>query len=197
MKKAVVFLFVCLLVFSLISCGKEPVGGLPAADAVLPAEEALEAAKKEDVAVVEDLRCTSGKELLDAFYAKVEKKEPASVVCAVFRTLNKERVTAELYETEKRNYPQTWFYRLAFDGESFTVTTRLSTQPTAGKAETYRYLLRMTGEMPSTAIYSSYDHYVLVDDPEATWEKIIAGYVSSRLDTPQYRHLAVYTTYAD
>lgn len=197
MKKAIVFLSVFLLALSLFSCAREPVNILPAADAVLPAEEALKAAKKEDVVVVEEARCTSGKKLMDEFYAKVEEKTPASVVCAYFRTLKKESTSEDLYESEKSRYPQMTFYRITFDGESFTVTTRLSTQEKADSAKTYRYLLHMTGDMPSTAIYSTYDHYVLVDDPEATWEKIWAGLLSSHSEAPKYRHLAVYMTCAE
>ena len=197
MKKTTVLLSVFLLALSLLSCAKEPAGGLPAADAVLPAEKALEAAKKEDVVVVEDARCTSGKELWDAFYAKTEKKEPASVVCASFRTLDKESVSEELYKAQKDRYPQLTFTLIEFDGETFRARTRLSTVEKTDDRGSYRYLLHLSGDMPPSARYAHYDHYVLSDDPSLTWEQILAVYVSSSAHPVIPRHFPVFSSYTD
>ena len=64
-------------------------------------------------------------------------------------------------------------------------------------AAIWRVLLdvHFTGDAPSsTALYSSYDNYVLVDDPTATWEGIWAGMVSSQL-VAGYKHFTVYRNY--
>ena len=59
----------------------------------------------------------------------------------------------------------------------------------------FKYLLHFTGDAPSsTALFSSYDDYVLVDDPTATWEGIIAGLASSQFGAG-YKHCTVYRNY--
>ncbi len=196
MKKGILLPVLFLSALFLFSCRAAPETG-PVFNAVLPAEKALEAAKKEDVVVIENSRCTSGKKLWDAFYAKTEKKEPASVVCASFRTLDKESVSEEFYKAQKDRYPQLTFTLIEFDGETFRARTRLSTVEKTDDTGSYRYLLHLSGDMPPSARYAHYDHYVLSDDPSLTWEQILAVYVSSSAHPVIPRHFPVFSSYTD
>jgi len=163
---------------------------------VCSADDALELSKKTDTVVFEGLRCTSGSDVWDAFYQAVSNKSPASVLCAHYYILNKESMSEELYESEKDQYPKLFFYLIEFDGEKYTVKTRESTAETIDYQETFQYLLHFTGMAPATARYSSYDNYVLVDDPSATWEGIMAGIISSKFGAG-YKHCTVYQNIFD
>jgi hypothetical protein len=74
--------------------------------------------------------------------------------------------------------------------------TRESTAETIDYQETFQYLLHFTGMAPATARYSSYDNYVLVDDPSATWEGIMEGIISSKFGAG-YKHCTVYQNIFD
>ena len=158
---------------------------------VCTADEALALAKKTDAVVFEERGCTSGKEVWDAFYRAVSGNSPASVLCAHYYVLDRERVSEELYEEEKDQYPKLFFYLVEYDGKEFSVKTRDSTEEKPDQQETFRYLQHYTGDAPSTALYSSYDNYVLIDDPDATWDEIMAGMASSQLNAG-YRHCTIY-----
>jgi len=67
----------------------------------------------------------------------------------------------------------------------------------AGDGESYRYLLHLAGDMPLSARYAHYDHYVLADDPSLTWEQIPAVYVSSSAHPVIPRHFPVFSSYTD
>ena len=158
---------------------------------VCPADEALAWSKENEATVFEGMTCTSGKEVWDTFYETVTAGKPASVLCAHYYTLDPEHVSPELYAQEKDSYPRLYFYLVEYDGENFVVTTRDSREETADSQETFRYLLHFTGDTPATAVYRHYDYYVLVDDPEATWEGIEAGLFSA-VAGAGYRHCMVY-----
>ena len=144
------------------------------------AEEALELSRKSDTVVLEDLTCTSGKEVWDAFYKSASSGKPASVLCAFYYTLDKEGVSEELYEQEKDLYPQLFFMLVEFDGKEYSVKVRQSSEEKPEKEETYQYLKHYTGDAPSTATYSTYEYFVLVDDDSLTWEDIEMGLFSSQ-----------------
>ena len=193
MKKIFALILVFSFALSLASCGEnKSADGL--FDTVCSADDALEKSKAADVVVFEDGRLTSGGEVWDSFYNDANDKKSASVLLAHYYTLDKEHVSAELYEEEKDNYPKLFFYSLEYDGEVFNVTTRESTADETEYRETFKYLLHFTGKAPSTALFSNYDNYVLVDDPEATWEGIEAGLFSSQSDAG-YKHCTVYNNY--
>lgn len=46
-------------------------------------------------------------------------------------------------------------------------------------------------EAPETALFDSYEYYVLTDDEDVTWDEIMKGLYSSDSHTPRYRHLTV------
>lgn len=127
----------------------------------------------------------------DAFCRAVDSGEAASVLCAHYYTLDREHVSEEYYEEEKEHYPQLFFCRVEYDGSSFTVTIRESTEKEPETHENYRYLRHFTGDAPAQAAYSSYDYYVLTDDDTVTWEDIFYSMVSSQSDA-LIRHCTVY-----
>jgi hypothetical protein len=162
---------------------------------VCSADDALELARKSNIPVFELQGCTSGNETWDTFFQTVNNGTPASVLCAHYYVLDKEHMSAELYEEEKDKYPKLFFYLVEYDGTEYSVKVRESTVEAVDYQESFKYLLHFTGDAPSsTALYSSYDNYVLVDDPTATWEGIWAGMVSSQLDAG-YKHFTVYRNY--
>lgn len=163
---------------------------------VCSADDALELSRKTDTVVFESSGCTSGNEVWDAFYQTAMNGTPASVLCAHYYVLDQERMSEELYEEEKDQYPKLFFYLVEYDGKEYSVKIRESTEEALDRQETFPYLLHFTGEAPATAQYSSYDYYVLVDDPPATWEKIQEGLFSSQLGVG-YRHCTVYRNYFD
>lgn len=198
MNKVLPILLMLLAVMALASCTGSPGEGGKADQnveslfqTVRSADEALELAGKADAVVFEELRCTSGKEVWDAFYQTVSDGAPASVLCAKYYVLDKDRMSEELYEEEKDKYPKLFFYLVAYDGKEFSVKVRESTEEALDYQETFQYLLHFTGEAPSSAAFSAYDNYVLADDPSATWEGILEGMVSSQFGAG-YKHCTVY-----
>ena len=104
-------------------------------------------------------------------------------------------MSEELYEEEKDQYPKLFFYLVEYDGKEYSVQVRESNVEALDYQETFQYLLHFTGDAPSsTALYSTYDNYVLVDDPTATMEGIWAGLVSSQFGAG-YKHCTVYQNY--
>lgn len=158
---------------------------------VRPADEALELAKRSDAVVMERQGCTSGKEVWDAFFRTVSGGSPASVLCAQDYVLDPEHMSEELYEQEKAQYSKLFFYLVEYDGAEYAVKIRGSTEEALDAQERFQYLLHFTGSAAVTALYSDDDNYVLVDDPSATWEGIMAGMVSSQLGAG-YKHCTVY-----
>lgn len=183
MKKVFTMLFLILILGTFVSCKTERAQDLSLFDTVFTADEALDASKDGSVVVFEDMKCTSGKELWDAFYQTVSQGKSASVLCAHYYTLDEDRVSQELYEAEKDLYPMLFFYLLEYDGDLFTVTVRQSTENEIEHKDSFPYLMHYTGEAPAQASFSSYDYYVLVNDQTLTWNDIVVGLISSQLNT--------------
>ena len=164
-------------------------------ETVCPADEALEQSRKTGAVVFEKQGCTSGNDVWDAFYQTAMGGSPAAVLCAHYYVLDKENVSPELYEEEKDQYPKTFFSLIEFDGKEYAVQTRESDAEAPGDRETFPYLLHRTGDAPSAeALFSSYDIYVLAEDPEVTMEDIWAGLASSQSGAV-IRHCIVYQNY--
>lgn len=157
------------------------------------ADEALKLAKESDVVVMEDMVCTSGKNVWDDFYKAVSGGNPASVLCATYYTIDKNHMSPELYEQEKDKYPCLYFTLLEYDGNVFTTKVRDSKSDTIEGEESYKYIQHFTGNPPPTALYSTYDYFVLLDEKAENWEEIEAELYSS-----QYGVLRKYkTVYSD
>ena len=208
MKRIVVLLLLIAAVTMLVSCSKATGGNEMSScknpegqdiktvfETVCSADEALELARKTDTVVFERQGCTSGNDVWDSFYQTVTDGSPATVLCAHYYVLDKEHMSAELYEEEKDQYPKLFFYLLEYDGKEYSVKVRESSVEALDYQETFQYLLHFTGDAPSvTALYESYDNYVLVDDPTATMEGIWAGMLSSYYPSG-YKHFIVYRNY--
>ena len=208
MKRIVTLLVVIVLVTLLASCAKNngrkemsDNGSSEGPDirtifgTVCSANEALDLSRKTDTVVFERQGCTSGNEVWDSFYQTVISGSPATVLCAHYYVLDKERMSAELYEEEKGQYPRLFFSLLEYDGKEYSVKVRESSVEALDYQETFQYLLHFTGDAPSaTAHYSTYDNYVLVDDPTVTMEGIWAGMVSAQHDA-EIKHYTVYRNY--
>ena len=190
MKKAILFLLMLLM---LTSCAVHTPDSL--FQTVCSADEALKLAKKTDTVVFEQQGCTSGREVWDSFFRSVSNGKPASVLCAHYFVLDKERISEELYEEEENEYPKLFFYYVEYDGKEYHIKTRESTKETPDDRETFQNLLHLTGEAPETALYSAYDRYVLTDEPSITWEDIEAGLYSSQAGAG-YRHFTVYEDFS-
>ena len=191
MKKVFAVLLTLVILVSCVSCGAESSQDTSLFDAVMSADEALEAAKRESVVVFEDSKCIAGDKIWDEFYKTAIRGEAASVLCASYHTLDRKNVSEELYQAEKDKYPMLFFEKLEYDGNTFKITVRLSTEEELDYEESFKYLMHYTGDAPAMADFSAYDYYVLVDDPTATWEEIMAGMVSSQMGT-RVKHYAVY-----
>ena len=113
----------------------EALSGIADAYAAATAEEALRRSKETGAVVIEGLECTAGENVWSDFYKTVSKGEPASILVARYYTLDPARVSAELYEQEKDEYPKLFFYYLSYDGERYTVTVRESTEEKSEEPE--------------------------------------------------------------
>ena len=197
MRRFIGVILVMTLVLLCASCNsarKKEVNDITFFDTVCTADEALEKAKASDTVVIGFEGCTSGAKVWDSFYERVETGKPASVLCAHYYTLDKEYVSEELYEADKDKYPQLYFFLLEYDGSTFNLKIRKSDEASVESQETYRCLLRMTGDAPKTALYESYERYVLCDDPDLTWEDIEKSMLSSV--SPEFiKHCPVYEEY--
>lgn len=191
MKKAFIVLLVILILGTCVSCKTENAQDMSLFDTICTADEALEASKKGSVVVIEGMKCTAGDEIWDKFYQTVSHGKSASVLCAHYYVLDKERVSEELYEAEKDMYPMLFFDKLEYDGDVFTVTTRKCTEKKIDHEESFKYLMHYTGDAPAQANFSSYDYYVLVDDQTVTWDEIMAGVLSSQAGA-WIKHHSVY-----
>lgn len=187
MKKIFTAILVIIIPVMCVSCKTDT----SLFDTIYTADEALIASKKSSVVVFEGMKCTAGEKIWNKFYQTVSQGNPASVLCAQYYEHNKNGVSEELYEAEKDLYPMLFFYKLEYDGDTFTVTVRQSTEKEPEFEERFKYLMHYTGDAPAQASFSSYDYYVLVDDRRVTWEEIAAGMVSSQVGAG-VKHCSVY-----
>ena len=192
MRKIITIVLIVSAILMLSSCaGKEKSMTNELFEKSMSASEALELSRESDVVVIEESGCTSGQDVWDRFYARTQKGRADSVLCAHYYTLDKDHVSVELYEEEKDHYPVMYLFMLDFDGKEYSVTIRESSNPDIESEETYKYLRYFTGKAPETALFDSYEYYVLTDDDNVTWDEIMKGLYSSDSSTPRYRHLTV------
>lgn len=81
---------------------------------------------------------------------------------------------------------------LSFDGREYTLEWLEDGQRLT---RTYGYLKHYTGEKErENMAYDYFEHYVLVNDPDVTWEQIFEGLISSQLGA-YIEHWTVYSDY--
>lgn len=132
-----------------------------------------------------------GRDTWLAFYEKTQRREEASVRIVLFYTLERDGCTEEYYEAEKNNYPHLFASEVRFDGEKYHVSSLhydgsgfvLQNQQGYDEPDaTWKYLMHYTGvPRQETALFTSYDRYVLVNDDSVTWEDLQRGMFSSTL----------------
>ena len=132
-----------------------------------------------------------GKDLWLAFCEKTESGEPASVRIGKYYTLDKTNADEEYYEAVKADYPALYLNELAFDGTRYTISPMhrdgteyiVYEQPGYDNPVTsWKYLMHYTGKPSSkTALFHTYDKYVLVNDDTVSWEDLERGLFSSQL----------------
>ncbi len=166
------------------------------------ADDILASVKEENYVVFEDLRLTSGGEVWQEFYEKVQNGQSAQVRVVNYYTLGDEsRYSPEYYAEIKDDYPKLFFvYLLYIDGEGFFVADRPSMDAEAESMAEYQYLKHFEGDARTPqAAYSYYDRYVLVNDNTLTWEEIEHQMFSSQIYTGEkdMRYKTVYCNFID
>ena len=202
MKYLPLLLTMLLLPGLCAGCGVKRAGIKPDNQAlfntVCPADEALEKARAAGIPVMEDLRCTAGQAAMETFYETVSAGKKAQLVCLSYYTLDSRFMAEESYEERKDQYPQASFILVTFDGKTYTVTERLSSDIEPEYRSSFPCLVHLTGNAPSQASYSTYDTYVLADDPSITMERIWESWLSSDSQVAfGCPHYIIFNHYAD
>ncbi len=163
----------------------------------MTADGVLKQVKSEGYVVLENLRLTNGKRVWQKFYNTAMDGQPCSVNLAHYYTLDKDSVSEEYFEAEKDNYPVIYLAELTFDGNEYNIKVWNSDKTELDTDRTYKYLMHYTGEPNSpSAVFSSYDNYVLVNDNTVTYEDIQWGMLSSQFGD-YIDHYSVYINHID
>ena len=174
--------------FMYTSCSKNGVD-MTLFEEKLSAQEALQQASNAGIPVIGIKGCESGKDVWEKFWDKVQDKKPASVLVADYYTLEGQNMSEELYEEEKDLYPQLFFTLIEYDGNEFSLKVRKSDEEKLDRDEKFKYLLHLTGNAPETALYESFDRYVLTDESDITWDELERSWYSSQ--SPDYIRFSI------
>ena len=170
----------------------EPPGEWEALE-LLPEDYSLEQAKADGCVVLEDGQITSGKERFLRFAEDCADRRNASVRIAMHYTLgDPSRYDPDYYEELKDSYPRLYLHDLTYDGTAYTWRWYEDGELVERR---YSNLLRM--EDPPDGPGAAWDHairYVLVNDPNVTWEDIWRGMISSQSGA-YIDHAVVYQEY--
>lgn len=183
MKKMMCFAIAVILMLMTASCSSKKDFAL--FDKVMPGEKAFEEAKNSDAVVFNGAVNVAGREIWDSFCADVENGKPSKVLSAAYYDLTPEELEHMVpipSEEEKASYPQTFFTLLEYDGKKFSYSTRMSSEEELDSEGEFAYMLHFTGDLPEQSLYDHYEYYVLVNDPDVTWEDIEFGTYSSISD---------------
>lgn len=151
--------------------------------------DALQKAKDDGCAVMEDGYASFGQEIWKTFVETAEKGQKASVQVAHYYTLDEEGSSREYYESVKEDYPILYRFHLEFDGETYTL--RWIEEETE-YVRTYRYLMHYRGDGSDAEEREFEERYVLTNDNTVTWEDIVNGMLSSQ-SGDAIDHYSVYT----
>lgn len=200
MKKLVILLAMLTLTSTFAGCGHRnktnSEGNMVLFNTVYTADEGLALAKLADAVVTEDGVCTAGKPVMEDFYDRTQGGEAAKIIIASYYTLDKERMSEELYNEEKDKYPQLFFELIEFNGNEYRIRVRKSDEIEPETDRTYKYLMHFWGKMPSAALHGYYDRYVLVNDASITWDEIEHGILSSQ-SGDWVEHYTVFSDYSN
>lgn len=150
----------------------------------------LDMAMNSGYVIMEDGSVTSGKDKWISFYEKTAAGKSASVRLVKIYNLDRNGCSEELYEAAKYDYPALFFSELEYDGIKYIIRplhydgNEYSYSYLEGydnPVQEWKYLMHYTGEPESsTALFSTYDRYVLVNDDTVTWKDIEWGMISSQ-----------------
>ena len=154
-------------------------------------EDEIEAVKRNGFVVSRGMEPPYARELMDEFLKKSEAGEPASVRIAKAYDLSG-NLSSELKKATKQDYPGLFLTELSFDGNTYTVSpiNRIDDDYILAERKgidsskkTWKYLKRLT-DVPrgESALYKSAERYVLVNDDSITWDDLINGMISSRME---------------
>jgi len=177
MRKSLTALLL-ILSFMLAACSKDT---LEESDNLISDTYSLDSVKKGEFIVFEDGDITSGQSLWEDFVKKTDKGENASVSLAYYYTLREpSQYSEEYYKTVKDHYPMLFIKDLSYDGNKYTIE---GVEDGQKLSKEYKFLMKYEGVPESTsALYSRYIYYVLVNDDTVTWKDIFNGMISSQSD---------------
>lgn len=176
MRKSIITLLV--LIILLTACSRN---GAKTPIDQLPEDYTLVDAKSDHCVVFEDDDITCGQSAWDKFVLATTKGKPATVRLAYYYTLGKpSQYSKEYYEDIKEDYPVLYIKDLRFDVEKYMIE---SVEDNKLISKEYKYLVKYEGEPNSTtATFSKYKYYVLVNEQTITWDDIEHGMFSSQFD---------------
>ena len=151
--------------------------------------DALQKAKDDGCAVMEDGYASFGQEIWQTFVETAEKGQKASVQVAHYYTLDEEGSSREYYQSVKEDYPILYRFHLEFDGETYTLRW---TEEETEYVRTYRYLMHYRGDSSDAEEREFEERYVLTNDNTVTWEDIVNGMLSSQ-SGDAIDHYSIYT----
>lgn len=151
--------------------------------------DALQKAKDDGCAVMEDGYASFGQEIWKTFVETAEKGQKASVQVAHYYTLDEEGSSREYYQSVKEDYPILYRFHLEFDGETYTLRW---TEEETEYVRTYRYLMHYRGDSSDAEEREFEERYVLTNDNTVTWEDIVNGMLSSQ-SGDAIDHYSIYT----
>lgn len=192
-----------MLTYLLVSCKDSEYEDMDALLNEIPtsmsADEALAIGKKNDYVIFEDGALSHGEAVWDAFYEKVLDGEPATVKTIQYYTLDKDRVSAELYEKEKDQYPKAFVRVIGYNGKTFYHKTRMTTKSELDSEGEYQYLVLDEGKTETKSVSYSYKCYILSDSLGVTRDKYFSQMLSSSIPPNEwnYRALIAYTDIRD
>lgn len=167
-------------------------------------EEAITEVKELGFVVMENGSVVSGKPTWEEFLKDSQAGRSASVCLAFIYTVDGLNMSVELRARTENDYPKMYCRRLSYDGSLYTIEPinkiggAFMVYERAGidtPAASYEYLMHYTGAAPSpTALFTSYDKYVLTHDDTITWDDIETGMYSSQFGA-WVAHDVVYNEY--
>lgn len=173
-------------------------------------EEALSCLKLSNVPITlyAEEFSASGADYMEAFFEKVRSGKRTEITCAKYFELKKDSMTEEAYEREEDDYPCLFISKIAFNGNTFEVSTRgisgdkskkeveqdnseepgkSTEQNTDIDKREYKYIrkyseVESTGEGLSSMLNfaNQRDEYVLLNEEVLTWGEIMRGVLSSQ-----------------
>ena len=140
----------------------------------LAAGYSLEQAKADGCLVMENGTVTAGKE---AFLDFTAKGAGAALRVVNYYTLDEADCSAEYYEKNKDDYPCLFVQDLSYDGTGYTLR---GWEDGVEYVRHYRFLRRFECDNGPTAQNRYSVRFVLTDDADATWERLMQGALSSQ-----------------